>query len=350
MQRFTNLLLNWHKTAERDLPWKQTSDPYKIWISEIILQQTRVDQGLPYYLRFIDRFPTISDLANAVEDDVLKYWEGLGYYSRARNLHYTAKYISSELNGIFPNSYESLLKLKGVGPYTAAAIASFAYNLSHPVIDGNVLRVISRYYGIHEPVDLKTTMDHILELLKKLIPSKTPGTFNQAIMDFGATLCTPKNYQCTSCPMQSSCCAYNNDEVNLLPIKAKFIKKTTRHLHYFLINCQDSFAIQRRSSGIWKGLYQLPLIETENNDSLDLKSVKKLFLQEGTSIVSPSGFTKISEERHILTHQTLLIKFYSLKVKTISNLEINLVEKEKLSKFAFPIVIKNLLANILKIE
>lgn len=350
MHRFTNLLLNWHKAAQRDLPWKNTTDPYPIWISEIILQQTRVDQGLPYYLKFIDRFPTLVHLASADEDEVLKYWEGLGYYSRARNLHYTAKYILTEFNGQFPSDYKGLLRLKGIGPYTAAAIASFAYNLPHPVVDGNVLRLMSRYYGIYEPVDVKNTQDHILEKLLKLIPVNIPGVFNQAIMDFGATVCTPKNALCDSCPLHADCMAFRNDDVTRLPTKAKVLKKSIRHLHYLLIECNEGYAIQRRSSGIWKGLYQLPLIETANDEPINLQTTKTLLKKQNTILSSPSGFYKISDIRHILTHQTLFIQFYTLKVKAISNLEINLVKKENLSKFAFPIVIKNLLANILKIQ
>ena len=235
--RFSSTLLNWHKKNNRTLPWKVDKDPYKIWLSEIILQQTRVEQGIPYYQKFIATFPTIHDLAQTDESNVLKVWEGLGYYSRARNLHDTAKYISIHLNGVFPSSYENLLKLKGVGPYTAAAIASFAYDLPHAVVDGNVYRVLSRIFGIKTPMDSSEGRKEFQKIAQELINAQDPGGYNQAIMDFGATVCTPKNPNCNQCPFSEQCFAFLNRSINQLPVKNKNIqkKKSIPELLHFIM-------------------------------------------------------------------------------------------------------------------
>ena len=219
---FTKTLMNWNKAYNvRKMPWKGQKDPYKIWLSEIILQQTRVEQGLAYYNRFIDRYPSVINLANAKDEEVFKLWEGLGYYTRCKNLLSTARYIAFELGGIFPNNYEELLQLKGVGPYTAAAIASFSYNLPYAVVDGNVFRVIARYFGIDKPIDTTAGKYFFTELANQLLPPKEAGLYNQAIMDFGATICKPALPSCTTCKLHKTCAAIELGRVNILPIKTR---------------------------------------------------------------------------------------------------------------------------------
>jgi A/G-specific adenine glycosylase len=350
IKRFTNLLLTWHENVDRDLPWKETKDPYKIWLSEIILQQTRVEQGKPYYFKFISLFPTVHSLANALQEDVMKAWEGLGYYSRARNLHQTAKYIALELNGIFPTTYETILQLKGVGPYTAAAIASFAYNLPYPVMDGNVLRVMTRFYGIGDPIDHPKTQKEIQSILNRLLPKDSPDKFNQAMMDMGATVCKPKLPECSLCPLSQYCQANIKNEVALYPFKSKKIIKKDRYFHYLVIHHNGSFLIAKRIKDIWQGLYEFPLIETSSEVNLTRKEINSGL---NDLAISSNGLKIIkihTPVRHILTHQNLIITFYELKISEIKTENINLVERKKLSKFAFPIIIKNFLDNNLKTE
>jgi len=315
---FSSLLKEWHQTITRDMPWKADRDPYKIWLSEIILQQTRVAQGTPYYLRFIDKFPDIKTLAKADEDTVLKLWQGLGYYSRARNILATAKIIDQDYSGVFPTEHGDILKLKGVGPYTAAAISSFAYGHSIPVIDGNVLRLMSRIHGIYEPIDHPNTHKTIDNLLRKAIKLADPAAFNQAIMDFGATVCTPKNPNCGECVFAAHCIAKANDDVNLLPIKSKSIKKTTRYFNYFVLLAPNlkQFVIEKRTENdIWKGLYQLPLYESQTLEDLSTKPLSEYFPKSvNISDTSTYEVHSVSTKKHILTHQTLVINFYVLEI------------------------------------
>lgn len=266
-RRMAHGLYQWAETIDRDLPWKATRDPYQIWLSEIILQQTRVEQGRPYWLRFVERFPTVRDLASASQDQVYQVWEGLGYYSRARNLHTSAKYIVEELGGRFPTTYDGLIALKGVGPYTAAAIASFAYNLPHAVVDGNVMRVITRLYGIHTPIDTTAGKAQVQDLVAEALDTDDPARFNQAIMDFGAMQCTPKNPDCDRCPFSSDCQAYLHDLVSTLPIKAKKLKKRRRYFDYHLvIDRQHRCLLHKRPEGdVWEGLYQWPMAECDRH-------------------------------------------------------------------------------------
>ena len=231
---FTNLLLQWYLQNKRDLPWRKTTDAYPIWLSEIMLQQTRVAQGMPYFLSFMERFPTVFDLAKADEEQVLKLWQGLGYYSRARNMHKTAQIIASECNGEFPNNYTDLLKLKGIGDYTAAAIASFAFNEVVPVVDGNVFRVLSRYFDIETDISSATAKKEFAALGRELMPKANPALFNQAIMEFGALQCVPKNPDCGICIFSSSCAALQKNKVNQLPIKTKKAKVRNRYFHYLV--------------------------------------------------------------------------------------------------------------------
>jgi A/G-specific adenine glycosylase len=262
---FSNSLINWYLQNKRDLPWRNTVNPYPIWLSEIMLQQTRVAQGLPYFMAFMEAFPTVFDLANAEEEQVLKLWQGLGYYSRARNLHATAKYIATELKGDFPPNYDQLLQLKGVGEYTAAAIASFAYNEPVAVVDGNVFRVLSRYFNVDSDISDGKTKKEFQNLAQQLLPKNNAALFNQAIMEFGALQCVPKNPNCENCIFSSSCAALQHKKVNTLPVKSKKTKVTNKYFNYLILkDVQGNFVVQKREGkGIWENLYEFPLIETE---------------------------------------------------------------------------------------
>ena len=260
---FSNKLIAWYKQNKRDLPWRKTTDPYQIWLSEIILQQTRVDQGLNYYHKFIKKYPNIHSLAQASEKDVLNLWQGLGYYSRARNLHFTAKYISNELNGQFPSKHKEILKLKGVGEYTAAAISSFSYKEVYPVIDGNVYRVLSRIFGVENPIDSTEGKKVFKKLAAELINTKNPDTYNQAIMEFGALQCTPKKPKCEDCPFLLECFAYKNELIAELPKKENKIKQRNRYFNYLVIINDDAFYLnERKEKDIWQGLFDFPVFET----------------------------------------------------------------------------------------
>lgn len=254
-----NKIISWYLKNKRSLPWRNTQNPYFIWISEIILQQTRVAQGLPYFERFTEKYPTLEDMANASEEEVLRLWQGLGYYSRGRNLHQTARHIVHSLNGRFPNTYQDLLKLKGVGAYTAAAIASFAFGERVPAIDGNVLRVISRIFKIQEGVDLSSTQAQIRGILEEWIKTVPPDTFNQAMMEFGAMLCTPKSPNCSQCPVQSHCLSYPEKDYLTIPFKSKKTQVKERRINYLIYSKEGKYYLKRRSeSDIWKNLYDFP--------------------------------------------------------------------------------------------
>ncbi len=306
-----NGLLIWYDKHKRDLPWRKTLDPYKIWISEIILQQTRVDQGLPYYTKFIDKYPTVHDLASAPIDEVLRLWQGLGYYSRARNLHRCAKIVVENLDGNFPAERSSLLKLPGVGPYTSAAIASLAFGKREAVVDGNVIRVIARLYGIKEDISEQKTINGIRAIADELIPSKRPDLFNQAIMEFGALFCTPNSPTCDSCIFMDICDARSSSMVASIPFKSKKVKKRSRFFNYLIINIQEKYYLRKRGEkDIWQGLFEFYLLETQSDLPFD-----QLDLPIGLS--RNSRFWKITEEsktyKHLLTHQTIFCKFYEIK-------------------------------------
>jgi A/G-specific adenine glycosylase len=260
---FNSLLLQWHtESNKRTMPWKGEKDPYKIWLSEIILQQTRVDQGLAYYLKFIKKFPTVNHLAQAKDDDIFKMWEGLGYYSRCKNLIATARYISDSLGGFFPSTYDDILQLKGVGPYTAAAIASFAFDLPYAVVDGNVNRVIARYFGIHMPVDTTEGKKRFSAMAFSLLDRKNPGLYNQAIMDFGATVCKPQLPLCGECFLSLSCKAYNENLIDILPVKEKKIKRRHRFFYYLVLEKEGNLLVRKRTTkDIWQSLHEFVLIE-----------------------------------------------------------------------------------------
>lgn len=339
---FSNVLIKWYLQNKRDLPWRNTQNPYPIWLSEIMLQQTRVAQGLPYFYSFTNTFPTVFDLANASEEQVLKLWQGLGYYSRARNLHKTSQIVAFEKNGIFPDNYKDLLKLKGIGDYTAAAIASFSYNEAVPVVDGNVFRVLSRYFDIEDDIAIASNKKIFADLAFELMPKNNPAQFNQAIMEFGALQCVPKSPNCTICIFNESCAALQKKKVGLLPVKSKKIKVRNRFLNYLIyIDEKNNTKIQKRTEkGIWQNLFEFPLIETETEVGFDFIENE---LKAENQIISLS---EINSEQiiHKLTHQKLHVRFWKVAVK--GNLE-NGINFEKLKTFPFPIVIYNFIENYL---
>jgi len=300
-QLFSKSIISWYRENPRHLPWRETKDPYTIWLSEIILQQTRVAQGLPYFEAFIQAYPTVKDLAEAAEDAVLRLWQGLGYYSRARNLHACANYIWRERGGVFPNNYTSLLQLKGVGSYTAAAISSFAFGEVQAVVDGNVFRVLARYFGIATDIGSSKAKPEFEGLANQLIPKDTPGEFNQAMMDFGSRCCTPTNPSCDTCPLAPSCFAKQQGLVASLPVKEKKTKVKDRELNYLVLSCGASLVCKKRGEGdIWTGMYDFP--------SLD----QSLPTWKGIEVESPALFPK--KYRHLLSHQRLMASFWETDI------------------------------------
>lgn len=338
----SNELIFWYMSNKRDLPWRQTYDPYHIWVSEIILQQTRVAQGLEYYNRFIEAFPTVFSLANADQEQILKLWQGLGYYSRARNMHTAAKQIIEIHDGIFPKSSRELLSLKGIGEYTANAVASLAFNEPVAVVDGNVIRVISRLFALQEPVDKLSVLKNIKELASEILSKEKPGMHNQAIMEFGALHCTPINPGCTSCPLNNRCLALKYRITDKIPYKSIKVKVKERYFTYLVMHVNSGFYFQKRSSGdIWEGLYEFPLIETQEpvtaENLLNVINAKLDFCSPKFQVVN------ISEPiKHILTHQKLNVCFIEIKLE---NLLTNLQEKwlwtdiNKIHQLAVPRVI-----------
>jgi len=332
---FSNILLHWYDKNARKLPWRETKDPYLIWISEIILQQTRIDQGLPYYLNFVESFPKVQDLHQASEDQVLKLWQGLGYYSRARNMKTAAKQIVDDFNGIFPHTYQKILSLKGIGSYTAAAIASICFKLPYAVVDGNVFRVLSRHFGIATPINSTKGKKEFEKLANELIPKNNPGNYNQAIMEFGARFCVPSSPNCDNCPLNHSCIAYKNNLVNLLPKKEKKLKVKNRYLHFFFISNGHQFLIEKRGShNIWKGLYQLPIIET----SEEIPAKMMLESEELNSLLKNESFELSGQKeiKHKLTHRNLFIRFYHLNMIDLEGFDFQKIDMKDWQSFPFP--------------
>lgn len=311
---FSSQLITWYNINKRDLPWRNTSNAYKIWLSEIILQQTRVQQGLPYFLRFIEKYPDVSSFATATEDEILKLWQGLGYYSRARNMLKTALMVQKNYNGKFPDSYKQLIKLKGIGGYTAAAIASFSTNEAKAVVDGNVYRVLARYFGIVEPINSTKGKKVFQETADNVLNIHYPGLHNQAIMEFGAMLCKPKNPGCSICPVRESCYAFLHHAIHTLPVKENKIKIRERYFNYFLVADNDTILVNKRNlSDIWANMYDLPLFETSVSLSveklLSLPEVKKTF---GNNVI----ISEVSSlKKHMLTHQRLYVRVLKVKDK-----------------------------------
>lgn len=317
------------------MPWRGEKNPYYIWLSEVILQQTRVEQGLPYFESFKKNFPTIKHLADAEEDKVMKLWQGLGYYSRARNLHYTAKYIAYQLGGQFPSNYEDLKKLKGVGDYTAAAIASFAFNEKRAVVDGNVIRVLARVFGIETPFDTTDGKKRFAQLAQELIDGNQPGIYNQAIMDFGSQVCMPQKPLCSECTLQKICFAYQKKVVAELPVRAKKTEIKHRYFNYLLIKSRSEILIQKRTGkDIWAGLYQLPLIETAKPLKKNIEKEISFFLNtEDIKVGSRTDFTQM------LSHRKIHFSFFEVRVGNFKRLCIGGTEKvnlKNLHQYAFP--------------
>jgi len=349
---FSKKIISWYKINKRNLPWRHTRDAYKIWLSEIILQQTRIDQGMNYYLKFVQKYPNISQLASASEEEILKLWQGLGYYSRARNMHKTAKLISNNHNNIFPDNFEEIIQLKGIGEYTAAAILSFAYNKPYPVVDGNVKRLLSRLFGIKIPIDSNKGHKKVKDIASNLIDKKNPSEFNQAIMEFGALFCQPNNPDCNHCIFKDECYAFKNKEVANLPVKTNKIKQRKRYLHYLLINYNVKIYLNKRTTkDIWQNLYDFPCIEKKSpvarnkmleeiSQSLDL-TTKQFFIKS------------ISKDyKHILSHQIIHARFYCLEItnkihfKAISKLDDNfsiLDNIKEISNYPIPRLIEKYL-------
>ncbi|TSJ41963.1 A/G-specific adenine glycosylase [Fluviicola chungangensis] len=320
MADFVLLISDWYRLNARELPWRNTKNPYFIWLSEVILQQTRVDQGMNYYLKFIENYPILNQLANADEASVLKLWQGLGYYSRARNLHQTARQVRDEFGGEFPQTYAEIIRLKGIGPYTAAAISSFAFDLPHAVVDGNVYRILSRYYGIDEPIDTGKGKKIFQELADSLIPTSDPALFNQAIMEFGAIQCTPNNPDCESCVLNQSCgSAFNPELIKKLPVKKGKTKVRKRYFHYLHIEKELEIALdQRTGKDVWEKLYEFPLIESDND------SVPSEFKDSATLCY---------QTKHILSHQHIYAYFYKTEKSEIEGLDLTFVDKNQLADY-----------------
>ena len=335
MNNFSEILINWYREHKRELPWRESSDPYLIWISEIILQQTRVVQGYDYFIRFIKRFPDVTSLAEADEDEVMKFWQGLGYYSRARNLHAAAR----SMNGVFPKTYPEVLALKGVGEYTAAAICSFAYNMPYAVVDGNVYRVLSRYLGIETPIDSTEGKKLFASLAGEFLDKSRPAVYNQAIMDFGAIQCTPQNPACLFCPLAGSYMALSKSMVAQLPVKQHKTKTTERFLNYIYVRAGAcTFINKRTGNDIWKNLFELPLIETASSvteeELLALPEFIKLFDKEEVPVVR----SICRNVKHVLSHRVLYANFYEvvLPEKTKSFSSYLKIKTSELEQYAVP--------------
>jgi len=312
METVREALKQWFATHKRDLPWRNTHDPYLIWLSEVILQQTRIDQGLPYYQRFIARFPNVYQLAQAEEEEVLNLWQGLGYYNRARNLHHTAQVIANTYQGQFPADFEGLKKLKGIGDYTAAAISSMAFDQPHAVVDGNVYRVLARLFGITHPVNSTKGKKAFQARAEALLERENPGAFNEALMDFGAIQCKAASPKCGICPLQSYCYAFQHNRVETLPVKTKKIKRKTRYFHYVVLSNADGIVLkQRGADDIWQKLFDFPLKEARQGESINQKE-----LADWLGV--PTDTLQYQKQyKHVLTHQDIIAHFYLVNKKSL---------------------------------
>lgn len=333
MSVFSETLLDWYAENKRELPWRDTSDPYLIWISEIILQQTRVVQGTEYFLRFVHRFPDVKSLASASEDEVMKYWQGLGYYSRARNLHAAAK----SMNGVFPVTYKEVRALKGVGDYTAAAVCSFAYDMPYAVVDGNVYRVLSRYFGIDTPIDSTAGKKIFTALAEEMLPKSRPADYNQAIMDFGALQCVPQTPNCMCCPLVDSCFALSKGRVMQLPAKQHKTKTTNRYFNYMYVRIGAYTLIHKRTENdIWKNLFELPLIEVEQDLSEEefLACPQLYELLAGDEVFTVRSVLR--NVKHVLSHRIIYANFYEVELPedTSSFSGYQRVRREELEQYA----------------
>ncbi|RDV14085.1 A/G-specific adenine glycosylase [Pontibacter diazotrophicus] len=328
---FANTLLRWYGQHKRPLPWRDTTNPYYIWLSEVILQQTRVAQGLPYYLKFAEAYPTVQQLAAAPEDEVLRLWQGLGYYSRARNMHHTAKIVTDELNGQFPGNYAALLKLKGIGSYTAAAIAAFAFKEQVAVLDGNVFRVLARVFGISDDIAVPASRKVFQKLADELVPADAPDAYNQAIMEFGAIQCTPVMPDCLFCPLQQSCFAFNNGMVQELPVKKKAKAARPRYFHYIVLEHEGEFYLRKRLEGdIWQGLYDFYLYESPDK-TLPIETLVQVLQQAGLEVDLAHLQPPQKDYKHILSHQKITARFY--RIRLISRLKEEVLKETRIAPF-----------------
>lgn len=346
MSIFMQTIHEWYARNKRDLPWRIAPDAYKIWISEIMLQQTRVAQTVYYFNRFISELPTVVELAKADEDTVLKLWQGLGYYTRGRNLHAAARIIVEKYNGEFPNNYHEIIKLPGIGQYTAAAIASIAFNQPYAVVDGNVFRVLSRYFGNSTPIDSEKGKKEFRNLATEVLERKNPALHNQAMMEFGALQCIPKSPDCRNCPINTSCFAATHNMVKNLPVKSRIVKTTTRFFYYYIIVCGDYFLLQKRTENdIWKNMYQFPLIETKNEISdADILQTEIPWLVDCSINIINLSDTK----KHQLTHQTIFARFIYTETNKIPLPGPNFfkVHKKDIFTFAVPRLLEPVIKNI----
>lgn len=345
-------LLNWYPRHRRDLPWRHTRNPYAIWLSEVILQQTRVAQGLPYYLDFLTSYPTVQDLAAAPEQEVLRHWQGLGYYSRARNMHHTAQQVVGEFGGKFPATYAGLRQLKGVGPYTAAAIASFAFDEAVAVLDGNVFRVLARIFGLHSDIAAPTSRKEFQTLADQHLPPAHAAEFNQAVMEFGALQCTPAKPDCLFCPLQSQCWAFQHGQVALLPVKSKAKAARTRYFHYFVLRHGEQLYLKERLSGdIWQGLYDFALAET---DAVEMPAAE--VLRHVEALGGALDTRRVAEDRpaptlrHVLSHQKLEARFHAVELvaalpeTSLRNTGLRAYSAAEIEDLPKPVLISNYLA------
>ncbi len=345
----TAILHKWYCAHKRALPWRETRDPYRIWVSEIILQQTQVVQGLSYYHRFVDTFPDITTLATASETKVLQQWQGLGYYSRARNMHHTAKTLVANWNGRFPETYRELLSLKGIGPYTASAIASIAFNLPYAVVDGNVFRLLSRLFALSAPVDTPSGKKQFEQLAQQLLDHKSPSTHNQAMMEMGALICKPANPQCTLCPLSPYCEAFAQQTQPYYPVKSKRIVRKKRYLNFLILKNNQQLALQKRTAkDIWKGLFQPPLMETET--PADAASIEGLIEKHWGEKIA---IQPIKQVKHLLTHQELHLYFYFIDWQkkqrlpsSLVNNELIFIDMEALNEYPLPKPLQKILLSI----
>lgn len=346
---FSRLLISWYEINKRDLPWRHTNDPYAIWLSEIILQQTRVQQGLPYYEKFIKEYPDVKSLSEADEEEVLRLWQGLGYYSRARNMHGTARYIHKNLDGKFPDKYQDILKLKGIGKYTAGAIASFAFGEVVPVVDGNVFRVLSRVFGINEDISSQRGQKEFFEIARKILPKEQTDSYNQALMEFGAMVCLPKRPLCDNCMYQDKCFAFQNEMISVFPVKSKKMQKKEREFSYFVIKHQDRLLMHRREGkDIWKGLYQFYLKEkhSENFDEFLPDNMLGVLLNKYKVYIKDPRLI----HTHVLTHQVLKAKYWELEIEQNCEIEdadfdgFRFYSKPEIENLPKPVLINNYLS------
>jgi len=343
---FANKIIAWYLQNGRELPWRNTHNPYFVWISEIILQQTRVKQGLPYYYRFIEKFPTVLDLANAEESEVLRIWQGLGYYSRARNMHFTSKIVCQHFQGVFPETYNDLLKLKGIGVYTAAAIASFSYQEKVAVVDGNVYRVLSRVFNIQDDIASGRGQKYFQQLANELIPELNSDKYNQGIMEFGALFCVPKNPDCPSCVFKERCEAFLTRQVDKLPVKIKKLKIRKRYFNYLVFNMNGSLLMKERLKGdIWQGLYEFLLFEKENAPEEEI--LNYLIEEKKLSLKNIHIEKKQLSLKHVLTHQILYVSFWNIQLgnetENLENNDFKFYNANEIESLPKPILIENYL-------